>query len=233
MRWAECYLQKHQVLFIPYKNLCCSGLELLLNSPPCKERLLKMNNQQQRWGGEEGLPQGVRGAAKAGGRGMKSGCPKALGMRKESTASHTNPPMLLQATTQKLLTNRSLTLPQPSYSSTQIHNPSSTPRKPPGRKQRYLQAPIHALCTSAGSSQAAQQTPTFTAHLALCHHRLLVGLKTQHKPPRTRASPGLHSARHKHFMGISGVSNPSCSAGSVRSLLSTHTATSRQGLGGH
>lgn len=78
----------------------------------------------------------------------------------------------------------------------------------------------------------AQQTPTFTAHPALCHHRLLVAIRTQHKPPNTRASPGLHSARHKYSIGISGVSNPSCCVGSVRSLLSTHTPTSRQRLGG-
>lgn len=58
------------------------------------------------------------------------------------------------------------------------------------------------------------------------------GYQAEHKPHSTRASPGLHFARHKHFMGISGVSNPSCSVGSVTSLLSTHTPTSRQGLGG-
>lgn len=38
-----------------------------------------MNNQQQGWGGEEGLPQEVRAAAEGGGRGMKSGCPKVIG----------------------------------------------------------------------------------------------------------------------------------------------------------
>lgn len=57
-------------------------------------------------------------------------------------------------------------------------------------------------------------------------------IEKEHKPHSTsRASPGLHFARHKHFMGISGVSNPSCSVGGVRSFLSTHTPASRQGLG--
>lgn len=37
-----------------------------------------MDNQEQSWGGEEGLPQEVRGAAE-GCRGMKSGCPKVGG----------------------------------------------------------------------------------------------------------------------------------------------------------
>lgn len=41
--------------------------------------LLKMNNQQQSWGGEEGLPQEVRGAAEDGCKEMKSGCPKVGG----------------------------------------------------------------------------------------------------------------------------------------------------------
>lgn len=77
-----------------------------------------------------------------------------------------------------------------------------------------------------------QQTPAFPAWLALCHHGLLTVTKPLHKPRSTRASPGLHFARHKHLMGISGVSNPSCSVGGVRSFLSTHTLASRQGLGG-
>lgn len=62
---------------------------------------------------------------------------------------------------------------------------------------------------------------------------LQVPPQAAHGSQSTRASPGLCFARHKHFMGISGVSNPSCSVGSVRSLLSTHTPTSRQGLGGN
>lgn len=92
--------------------------------------------------------------------------------------------------------------------------PLSSPRKPPDRKQGSLEAPSRL--------SVPLQPPTFP-WLALCLHGLLLVTKTEHKPHSTRARPGLPFARHKHLMSISGVSNPSCSVGGVRSFLSTLT----------
>lgn len=106
MKWAKCYLQKHQVSFSSLTKIsvaqdwnCCWILPLVK-----KEILLKTNNQQQSWGGEEGLPKKWEEQQKVVAEEWNQVDPKRVAPGKKSIASPTNPPKLLQASTQKLLT---------------------------------------------------------------------------------------------------------------------------------
>lgn len=185
-----------------------------------------MNNQQQSWEGKKDSPKKWEEQKKVFAGEWNQVDPKqlALGMGKESIAS----PQIHQSSYKQPPRNFYLTAAWhgPSlYIHPPKSTPLSTPRKPPDRKQGSLEAPSRL--------SVPLQPPTFP-WLALCHHGLLLVTKTEHKPHSTRARPGLPFARHKHLMSISGVSNPSCSVGGVRSFLSTLTPSlPGRGLGGN